>query len=77
MDKHLENCKGIQFNGWNFAHICDWMLDQEGTYPAQYFEEITINEHTVKRNDWIIKNDDGSFTIMTNQEHKDWMDSLL
>ena len=75
MDDHLKTCKGIQFNGWNFAHICDWMLDQEGTYPAQYFDEICINSNKVKRNDWIVKNDNGTFAIMTNNEYLDWITS--
>lgn len=76
MDNNFKNSNGIQFNGWNFAHICDWMLDQEGTYPAQYFEEININGLKVKRHDWIIKQDNGSFILMTNEEHKDWVNKM-
>lgn len=77
MDKYLENCTGIQFNGWNFAHICDWILNQNGTYPAEYFEEISINSHKIKRNDWILKNKDGSFIIITDLEHQNLIEKSL
>ena len=75
MDNHLKNCEGIQFNGWNFAHICDWMLDTSEKYYAEYFDEIYINGNKVKRHDWIVKNDNGTFTIMTNNEYLDWITS--
>ena len=35
---------------------------------------MDVNGITVHRNDWVVKNDDGSFEIMTNMEFQIKMD---
>lgn len=34
--------EAVQFNGWNFGEIYDWMLDSKGVYPSCYKETMTI-----------------------------------
>lgn len=69
---HLNDIEAIQFNGWNFGHIYDWMSGRCGIYPACYKTEMNIlidgEYKTACINDWIVKNDDGTFSIVTNME---------
>lgn len=58
--------EAIQFNGWNFGEIMDWMLDiTEGIYPSCFKETMTIQ--TLEGNmvahigDYIIKGVKGEF----------------
>lgn len=64
----------VQFNGWNFGYIYDWISGKTGLYPACFQKEMEVNGTTVHRNDWVIKNEDGSFEIMTNMEFQNKMD---
>jgi hypothetical protein len=64
----------VQFNGWNFGYIYDWISGKTGLYPACFQNEMEINGTTVHRNDWVIKNEDGSFEIMNNMEFQNKMD---
>lgn len=34
--------EAVQFNGWNFGEIYDWMLGFKGVYPSCYKETMTI-----------------------------------
>lgn len=51
--------EAIQFNGWNFGEIYDWMLDFKGVYPSCYRETMTIKtlegDMTANVGDYIIK----------------------
>jgi hypothetical protein len=64
----------VQFNGWNFGYIYDWISGMTGLYPACFQNEMEVNGTTVHRNDWVVKNEDGSFEIMTNIEFQNKMD---
>lgn len=64
----------VQFNGWNFGYIYDWISGKTGLYPACFQNEMEVNGTTVHRNDWVVKNEDGSFEIMTNMEFQNKMD---
>lgn len=64
----------VQFNGWNFGYIYDSISGKTGLYPACFQNEMEVNGTTVHRNDWVIKNEDGSFEIMTNMEFQNKMD---
>ena len=58
----------MQFNGWNFGHLCDWMYGCKGTYPAEYIDDCLIGDCLIKRNDWVVKTSDKEFVVMTNSE---------
>ena len=60
--------EAMQFNGWNYGHLYDWVHNCKGTYPANYEEDCVIDKCLVKRNDWIVKINDKEFVIMTNAE---------
>jgi hypothetical protein len=64
----------VQFNGGNFGYIYDWISGKTGLYPACFQNEMEVNGTTVHRNDWVVKNEDGSFEIMTNMEFQNKMD---
>ena len=66
--------KAVQFNGWNFGYIYDWISGKTGLYPACFQNEMEVNGTTVYRNDWVVKNEDGSFKIMTNTEFQNKID---
>ena len=66
--------KAVQFNGWNFGYIYDWISGKTGLYSACFKNEIEVNGITVHRNDWVVKNEDGTFEIMTNTEFQNKMD---
>ena len=58
----------MQFNGWNYGHLCDWVNNCTSVYPANYLEECVIAGCLIKRNDWVVKINDEEFVIMTNSE---------
>ena len=58
----------MQFNGWNYGHLCDWVNNCTGVYPANYLEDCVIAGCLIKRNDWVVKINDEEFVIMTNSE---------
>ena len=62
------NIEAMQFNGWNYGHLYDWMYSRKGTYPADYTEECVIASCLIKRNDWVVKVKDKEFVVMTNTE---------
>lgn len=66
--------KAVQFNGWNFGYIYDWISGKIGLYTSDFKNKIEVNGITVYRNDWVVKNEDGSFEIMTNMEFQNKMD---
>lgn len=57
--------EAVQFNGWNFGEIYDWMLDSKGVYPSCYKETMTIKtlegDMTANIGDYIIKGVKGEF----------------
>ena len=57
--------EAIEFNGWNFGEINDWMLNIKGIYPS-YFKETMIiktleGDMTANVGDYIIKGVKGEF----------------
>lgn len=66
--------KAVQFNGWNFGYIYDWVRGTTGLYTSDFKEEIELDGRIIHRNDWVVKNDDGSFEIMTNTEFQNKID---
>lgn len=58
----------MQFNGWNYGHLCDWVYNCKGTYLADYLEDCAIAGCLIKRNDWVVKINDKEFVVMTNSE---------
>lgn len=60
--------EAMQFNGWNYGHLYDWMYGRKGTYPADYTEDCVIANCLIKRNDWVVKVKDKEFVVMTNTE---------
>ena len=66
--------KAVQFNGWNFGYIYDWVRGITGLYTSDFKEEIELDGRIIHRNDWVVKNDDGSFEIMTNTEFQNKID---
>ena len=69
----FENVKAIQFNGWNFGAIYDWVRNVRGVYTADFKEIMKLDNETVRKNDWVVKNEDGSFSIMSNSEFEELM----
>ena len=69
--------KAVQFNGWNFGYIYDWISGKQGIYTADFKDAIELNGKTVHRNDWVVKNEDGTFTIMSNAEFQNKLDNEL
>lgn len=57
--------EAIQFNGWNFGEIMDWMLDITGIYPSCFKETMTIQtlegDMVASIGDYIIKGVKGEF----------------
>ena len=57
--------EAIQFNGWNFGEIYDWMFDINGIYPSYFQVIMTIEtlEGIMIANvgDYIIKGVNGEF----------------
>lgn len=70
MEKSNENVIAIQFNGWNFGAIEDWFYGYKGLYEADFKEVFNLGKLIIHRNDWVIKKDDGSFTVMSNYEYR-------
>lgn len=60
--------EAIQFNGWNYGHLYDWIYNCKGTYQADYLEDCVIAGCPIKRNDWVMKIKDNVFDVMTNSE---------
>ena len=58
----------MQFNGWNYGHLCDWVNNCKGIYTADYLEDCVIAGCLIKRNDWVVKINDKEFVVMTNTE---------
>lgn len=58
----------MQFNGWNYGHLCDWINNCKGTYQADYLEDCVIAKCLIKHNDWVVKINDNEFVVMTNSE---------
>lgn len=57
--------EAIEFNGWNFGEINDWMFNIKGIYPS-YFKETMIiktleGDMTANVGDYIIKGVKGEF----------------
>lgn len=75
-DSRFENVKAIQFNGWNFGAIYDWVSGKQGLYTADFKNSIELNNSIVHKNDWVVKNDDDSFSIMSNSEFEELMDKM-
>lgn len=72
----FENVKAIQFNGWNFGAVYDWVSGKQGIYTADFKNSIELNDSIVHKNDWVVKNEDGSFSIMSNFEFEELMDKM-
>lgn len=70
-DTCFENVTAIQFNGWNFGAIYDWVRNVRGVYTADFKEIMKLDNETVHKNDWVVKNDDGTFSIMSNYEFEE------
>lgn len=68
------NVVAVQFNGWNFGYIYDWVRGTTGLYTSDFKNEIELDGKIIHKNDWVIKNEDGSFEIMTNIEFQNKMD---
>ena len=55
----------VQFNGWNFGEIYDWMLGFKGVHSSCYKETMTIKtlegDMTANVGDYIIKGVKGEF----------------
>lgn len=68
------NVIAVQFNGWNFGYIYDWVRGTTGLYTSDFKKEIDLDGRIIHKNDWVIKNEDGSFEIMTNIEFQNKMD---
>ena len=66
-----ENVKAIQFNGWNFGTIYDWVSGKQGLYTADFKNSIELNDSIVHKSDWVVKNEDGTFSIMSNFEFEE------
>jgi hypothetical protein len=75
-DTRFENMKAIQFNGWNFGAIYDWVQGKQGLYTADFKNEIKLNGEIVHRNDWIVKEEDGTFNVMSNFDFQERMDKM-
>ena len=74
--KAFENIEAIQFNGWNFGAIYDWVQGGIGLYTSDFKNEIELNGEIVHRNDWVIKEEDSTFSIMSNFDFQERMDKL-
>ena len=68
---HEENVKAIQFNGWNFGMIYDWVSGKQGLYTSDFKSSIELNNTTVHKNDWVVKNDDDTFSVLSNLEFEE------
>lgn len=57
--------EAIQFNGWNFDEINDWMFNTKGIYPSYFKETMTIKtlegDMVASVGDYIIKGVKGEF----------------
>ena len=69
-----KNIVAIQFNGWNSGYIYDWVSGKTGLYPTWFENEIEVNGVTVHHHDWVVKNEDGSFEIMSNIDYQNKLD---
>lgn len=67
----FENVKAIQFNGWNFGTIYDWVSGKQGIYTADFKNHIELNDSIVHKNDWVVKNENGTFSVMSNYEFEE------
>ena len=68
---NFEDVSAIQFNGWNFGTIYDWVRNVRGIYTADFKKIMELNGEIVHRNDWVVKNGDGTFSIMSNFEFEE------
>lgn len=69
-----DNVFAIQFNGWNYGAINDWVYNERGLYPAAFKPEFELGSKTVHKNDWVVKEDSGCFSVMSNLEFQERMD---
>ena len=57
--------EAIQFNGWNFGEINDWMFNTKGIYPSFFEKTMTIKtlegDMVASIGDYIIKGVKGEF----------------
>ena len=67
----FENVKAIQFIGGKFGAIYDCVRDRVGLYTSDFKNEIELNGETVRKNDWVVKNEDGTFSVMSNYEFEE------
>jgi hypothetical protein len=74
--KKFENISAIQFNGWNFGAIYDWVQGGVGLYTSDFKEKIELNDKIVYRNDWVVKEEDGTFNIMSNFDFQERIDKI-
>jgi hypothetical protein len=72
----FENAKAIQFNGWNFDCISEWIEGGDKNYSDFFKNEIQIYDMMLHKNDWVVKNEDGSFSIMSDSEFEELMDKM-
>lgn len=70
----MSKIMAVKFNGWNFGFIYDWTSGKQGIYTADFRDVIEVNGETMHRNDWIVKNEDGTFTIMSNLDFQNRLD---
>ena len=57
-----------------WIYIYDWVRGTTGLYTSDFKKEIDLDGRIIHKNDWVIKNEDGSFEIMTNIEFQNKMD---
>ena len=69
--RDLSNAEAIQFNGFNFGFIYDWVNNCQGVYPACFYESIEILGEKINLNDWVIKNDNNTITVMNDLDFKE------
>jgi hypothetical protein len=57
--------EAVQFNGWNFGEINDWMFDSKGVYPSCFKDSMIIKtlegDMVANVGDYIIKGVKGEF----------------
>lgn len=59
------------------SDIYDWVRGTTGLYTSDFKEEIELDGRTIHRNDWVVKEDDGSFSILSNLEYMKRLDEEL
>lgn len=74
---YLSDIQAVQFNGWNFGYIFDWVRGTTGLYTSDFKNEIELDGKIIHRNDWVVKEEDGSFSILSNLEYRKRLDEEL